>query len=64
MKVVRPAMAASIASMISFSVSGSMAEVGSSSRSTVGSRRRARAMAMRWRWPPERFTPPSPRKVS
>ena len=54
----------SIASRISRSVSGSMADVGSSSRSTVGSSSSARAMARRWRCPPERFTPPSPRWVS
>ena len=38
--------------------------VASSSISITGSLRMARAMAMRWRWPPESFTPRSPTTVS
>ena len=38
--------------------------VASSSSRIGASRSSARAMAMRWRWPPERRAPPSPRKVS
>ena len=30
----------------------------------AGSRTKARAMAIRWRWPPDRFTPRSPMTVS
>mmetsp|Transcript_13978 Transcript_13978/g.25214 ORF Transcript_13978/g.25214 Transcript_13978/m.25214 type:complete len:87 (-) Transcript_13978:489-749(-) len=39
---------------ISMLDSGSKADVGSSSISTDGSRMRARAMAIRWRWPPDK----------
>ncbi len=46
------------------SVRASTAEVASSSTSTRGSVSRARASARRWRWPPERLRPPSPRRVS
>mmetsp|Transcript_52268 Transcript_52268/g.122587 ORF Transcript_52268/g.122587 Transcript_52268/m.122587 type:complete len:147 (+) Transcript_52268:166-606(+) len=45
------------------SLSASRAEVASSSSSTLGSRRRARAMAMRCFCPPERRTPRSPTRV-
>ena len=38
--------------------------VGSSRTSTGLSFRNARAIAMRWRWPPESGTPPSPTRVS
>ena len=42
------------------SVSLSTAEVASSSTRIAGSRRIARAMVSRWRWPPESFWPRSP----
>ena len=43
--------------------SASSALVASSSSSSGGFFSSARAMAMRWRWPPDRRTPRSPRKV-
>jgi hypothetical protein len=46
------------------SLSASSALVASSSSSSGGFFSMARAMAMRWRWPPDRRTPRSPRKVS
>mmetsp|Transcript_258 Transcript_258/g.908 ORF Transcript_258/g.908 Transcript_258/m.908 type:complete len:183 (-) Transcript_258:396-944(-) len=46
-------------SCTSFSVSLSRPLVASSSRMTSGFRTMARAMARRWRWPPDRFLPPS-----
>mmetsp|Transcript_72599 Transcript_72599/g.160335 ORF Transcript_72599/g.160335 Transcript_72599/m.160335 type:complete len:119 (-) Transcript_72599:2070-2426(-) len=42
------------------SFSASRAEVASSSRSSLGPRRSARAMATRCRWPPLSRVPPSP----
>mmetsp|Transcript_16087 Transcript_16087/g.44510 ORF Transcript_16087/g.44510 Transcript_16087/m.44510 type:complete len:207 (-) Transcript_16087:2262-2882(-) len=47
-----------------FSLSESRAAVGSSSSSTWGSRMIARAMATRWRCPPDSDRPPSPIRVS
>ena len=44
----------------SVSLSASSEEVASSSSSSGASRRIARAIAMRWRWPPESVTPRSP----
>ena len=46
------------------SVSLSTAEVASSSTSTGGSLRMARAIDSRWRWPPDSFWPRSPTTVS
>ena len=46
------------------SCSGSSALVGSSSTRKGASVSSARAMARRWRWPPDRFWPPSARSVS
>ena len=43
---------------------GSTAEVASSSTRTAGRRTSARARARRWRWPPERLAPRSPRGAS
>src|SRR2546429_636633 len=40
------------------SVARSSAENESSNRNTAGSRSRARAIASRWRWPPETLVPP------
>ena len=51
------------ASRIASSDSLSSAEVASSSSRSGASLRKARAMAMRWRWPPESFTPRSPTMV-
>ena len=58
--VVRPASSRSIAASISRSLSVSRLLVASSRISTAGSFSSARAMAIRWRWPPESFTPRSP----
>mmetsp|Transcript_74941 Transcript_74941/g.201053 ORF Transcript_74941/g.201053 Transcript_74941/m.201053 type:complete len:139 (-) Transcript_74941:416-832(-) len=57
---VRPTMRRSSASCTSFSFSESSADVASSSSRILGSLSTARAMAMRWRWPPESITPRSP----
>jgi hypothetical protein len=46
--------------LIAASVVGSSAEVASSSRRIAGSRTIARAIATRWRWPPESRPPRSP----
>ena len=46
------------------SLSASRSEVASSRRRMGGSFRKARAMAMRWRWPPESLTPRSPTRVA
>ena len=51
--VVRPAITAASAAWISRSVEASTEAVASSRISTRGSAMIARAMAMRWRWPPE-----------
>mmetsp|Transcript_10713 Transcript_10713/g.25409 ORF Transcript_10713/g.25409 Transcript_10713/m.25409 type:complete len:133 (-) Transcript_10713:3597-3995(-) len=64
MIVVRPCMSFSRASATSCSLSVSRALVASSRRSTDGSFRTARAIAMRCFWPPERFVPRSPTSVS
>ena len=64
MKVVRPSRSMSIAALTRFSVSTSRALV-ASSRTRMGALlRMARAMAMRWRSPPDRAPPRSPTKVS
>ena len=52
------------ASKISCSVSLSIAAVGSSKRRIAGSSSTARAMASRWRCPPDRLLPLSPSTVS
>jgi hypothetical protein len=63
-KVVRPRMSRrSVASSVT-SVSASRALVGSSRIITGASLRKARAMARRWRWPPESITPRSPMAVA
>ena len=61
--VVRSAIAASSAACTMRSLSASSALVASSSSSSGGFFSIARAIAMRWRWPPDRRTPRSPRKV-
>ncbi len=62
--VVRPSAAEAIAFWSAISVWLSTLERASSSRSTSGSDRTARAIATRCLWPPERFTPRSPIIVS
>ncbi len=62
--VVRPADTLAMDRWMAASVSLSTADVASSSTSTAGSRRMARAMVRRWRWPPESFWPRSPTRVS
>ena len=62
--VVRPFMSRASASCTSASLSASRLLVASSSTSTRGSMRIARAIAMRWRWPPESCTPRSPTSVA
>ena len=61
--VVRSCIAASSAACTMRSLSASSALVASSSSSSGGFFSIARAIAMRWRWPPDRRTPRSPRKV-
>ena len=61
-RVVRPAMSRSSAAWMSASLSASTDESASSRIRMGASRRRARAMAMRWRCPPESRTPRSPRR--
>ncbi|CAB4823808.1 unannotated protein [freshwater metagenome] len=61
--VVRPFMTVAIASRISCSFDGSTADVASSSTSTRGSETIARAIAIRWRCPPDNEYPRSPRIV-
>ena len=61
---VRPCMSFLRASWIRRSLSESRAEVASSRTRIGASLRIARAMAMRWRWPPESLTPRSPVRVS
>ena len=63
-KVVRPAIASASASLIERSVEASTEEVASSRISTRGLASSARAIAIRWRWPPERVRPRSPIWVS
>ena len=62
--VVRSSISCASAACTSVSLSASSDEVASSSSSSGASRRIARAMAMRWRWPPESVTPRSPICVS
>jgi len=50
--------------LISCSVEASTDDVASSRMSTRGSARIARAIARRWRWPPETVKPRSPISVS
>ena len=62
-KVVRPCARRSIACWITASFSAST-EDSASSRIRIGeSRSSARAIASRWRWPPDRLTPRSPMTV-
>ena len=62
--MVRPLATFSSVRLIAASVVWSSAEVASSSSSTEGLRMMARAMAMRWRWPPDSVSPRSPTMVS
>ena len=62
--VVRPVISRVSAVCTSVSLSASSEEVASSSSSSGASRRIARAIAMRWRWPPDSVTPRSPTGVS
>ena len=59
-----PAARRASAAWMRSSVWASIAEVASSSTSTFGLARAARARAMRWRWPPESVKPRSPTTVS
>jgi hypothetical protein len=63
-RVVRLTVAVSRAAWMWRSDSVSSAEVASSRISSGASLRMARAMARRWRWPPESSTPFSPTSVS
>jgi hypothetical protein len=58
--VVRPAISRSSAAWTWASLSVSSALVASSSSRIGASFRKARAMAMRWRWPPDSRAPASP----
>jgi hypothetical protein len=60
----RPSIVRRSASWISASLSESRALVASSSSSRSASRRIARAIATRWRCPPDSFTPRSPTRVA
>ena len=62
--MVRPSATFSSVRLIAASVVWSSAEVASSSSSTDGLRMMARAIAMRWRWPPDSVSPRSPTGVS
>ena len=62
--VVRPAIASARASLMLCSVEASTEEVASSRISTRGSATSARAIASRWRWPPDSVRPRSPTWVS
>ena len=62
--VVRPSMTSRSAVLISRSVVASTDEVASSRISTRGSARKARAIAIRWRCPPDSVRPRSPTRVS
>ena len=62
--VVRPAISRSSAACTCASLSVSSALVASSSSRIGAFFRKARAMAMRWRWPPESRAPASPTRVS
>ena len=61
---VRPSISRSIACWISTSDSESRREVASSRIRIGASARKARAMATRWRSPPDSFTPRSPTRVA
>ena len=60
---VRPALSRRRVALMASSVLGSRALVASSSRSSLGLRTIARAMAIRCFWPPERRPPPEPTGV-
>ena len=62
--VVRSCISRASAVWTSVSLSASSEEVASSSSSSGAPFRIARAMAMRWRWPPDSVTPRSPTGVS
>ena len=62
--VVRPAITSRSAALISCSVEASTDEVASSRMRIRGSASSARAMATRWRWPPQSVSPRSPTRVS
>ena len=64
MTVVRPRIASRSPSRIRASVEGSTDAVASSRISTRGSTTSARAIAIRWRCPPESVIPRSPITVS
>ena len=64
MKVVRPSIASRSPALISASVRASTDEVASSRIRIRGSASSARAIATRWRWPPDRVRPRSPTTVS
>ena len=64
MKVARPRIASRSPRLISVSVWASTEEVASSRMRMRGSASRARAMATRWRCPPESVSPRSPTTVS
>ena len=63
-KVVRPSIASRRPRLIAASVVASTEEVASSRIRIRGSASSARAIATRWRWPPERVSPRSPTIVS
>ena len=62
--VVRPSIASRSAALISRSVVASTEEVASSRTRMRGSASSARAIAIRWRWPPLSVSPRSPTRVS
>ena len=62
--VVRPDITSRSAALIACSVEASIELVASSSTRIRGSARSARAIASRWRWPPDSVSPRSPTRVS
>ncbi len=64
MNVVRPAIASWRPVLIAPSVVASTEEVASSRIRIRGSASSARAIATRWRWPPDSVRPRSPTRVS
>ncbi len=62
--VVRPRVSRSSACWISASFSASTDDSASSSSRIGASRSSARAIAMRWRWPPDSMSPRSPMRVA
>ncbi len=64
MNVVLPAIASRRPRLIAASVCASTDEVASSRIRIRGSASSARAIATRWRWPPESVRPRSPTSVS